>query len=95
MNAAKKEVMRDGEIDEAMGGNQEDETGKGGRNAPILYTAREAAAFCMISESNWYKLNRQGNVPKPVRIGTMYRWRKSDLVDWVAAGCPRDWESVE
>ncbi len=77
------------------GGNREGEVRQGGKPAPILYTTKEAAAFCMISESNWYKLNRNGHVPKPIRIGTMYRWRKSDLVAWVAAGCPRDWNEGE
>ena len=82
-------MMDNDEVDETAGGNQ----GKGKRIAPILYTTKEAAAFCMISESNWYKLNRKGYIPKPVRIGTMYRWRKNDLVDWVAAGCPKDWNN--
>ncbi len=83
--------MDNDETGEALGGNQGEER----RIVPILYTTREAAAFCMISESNWYKLNRNGYVPKPIRIGTMYRWRKSDLVDWVAAGCPKGWNSGE
>lgn len=60
-------------------------------DAPILLTAKEAAAFCMLSESYFYKLHRKGHVPKSLRIGTMHRWRKRDLVDWVAAGCPQDW----
>lgn len=81
--------------DDAVGGNQDGGERKPEKIVPILYTTREAAAFCMISESNWYKLNRNGHVPKPVRIGTMYRWRKSDLVEWVAAGCPRDWNGRE
>lgn len=69
-------------------GNQE-----GGRSKalPILFTTKEAAAFCMISESSFYKLNKKRMVPKPLRIGTMYRWRKNDLVSWVEAGCPKNW----
>ena len=81
--------------DDAIGGEQDGGERKAEKIVPILYTTREAAAFCMISDSNWYKLNRNGHVPKPVRIGTMYRWRKSDLVEWVAAGCPRDWNGRE
>lgn len=83
--------MDDREDAGRLGGNQQEEQREIGKVAPILFTTREAAAFCMISESNWYKLNRNGYVPKAVRIGTMYRWRKSDLMDWVAAGCPKNW----
>lgn len=81
--------MRNDGNDGAADDNREGNGRKAEKIVPILYTAREAAAFCMISESNWYKLNRKGYIPRPVRIGTMYRWRKNDLVDWVAAGCPR------
>lgn len=87
--------MKNHENNGDAGGNPGEEQRKSEMIVPILYTTREAAAFCMISESNWYKLNRNGYVPKPIRIGTMYRWRKSDLVDWVAAGCPKNWNSQE
>ena len=60
-------------------------------NVPILLNAREAAALCTMSESYFYRLNRKGLVPKPVRAGNMRRWRRSDLARWVAAGCPKDW----
>ena len=58
---------------------------------PMLLNAREAATLCAMSESYFYRLNRKGLVPKPVRAGNMRRWRRSDLARWVAAGCPKDW----
>jgi predicted DNA-binding transcriptional regulator AlpA len=62
---------------------------------PILLKAKEAAALCMMSDSYFYRLNRNGLVPKPVRAGNARRWRRSDLAKWVAAGCPKNWNRGE
>ena len=53
-----------------------------------LVDVNEAARLCMISASMFYKLNAAGKTPKPVRLGKLLRWRKSELLDWIKAGCP-------
>jgi predicted DNA-binding transcriptional regulator AlpA len=27
-------------------------------------------------------------MPAPVRLGGLVRWRRQELLDWLAAGCP-------
>lgn len=29
-----------------------------------------------------------GKIPQPIRIGSRPRWRRSDILDWINAGCP-------
>jgi len=60
-------------------------------DAPMLLNVKEAAALCTVSESYFYKLHQKGFVPKAVCAGNVKRWRRSDLVAWVEAGCPKDW----
>jgi excisionase family DNA binding protein len=31
---------------------------------------------------------RLGLLPKPLRIGRQFRWLRSTIDDWIAAGCP-------
>ncbi|MCD8141537.1 MAG: hypothetical protein LUE17_17520 [Planctomycetaceae bacterium] len=53
-----------------------------------LVDVNEAARLCMISASMFYKLNAAGKTPLPVHLGKLLRWRKIELLDWIAAGCP-------
>jgi excisionase family DNA binding protein len=68
------------------------------REAPVnreggspLADAEEAARVCSISESMLYKLNAAGKMPAPVRIGSLLRWKRRELLEWIEAGCPEDW----
>ncbi len=63
---------------------------RGTDDVPILLTAKEAAALCMMSDSYFYRLTRKGLAPEPVRAGNVRRWRRSDLAQWVAEGCPKN-----
>ncbi len=56
-----------------------------------LVDVNEAARLCMISVSMFYKLNAAGKTPHPVRLGKLLRWRKNELLDWIEAGCRKDW----
>ncbi len=53
-----------------------------------LVDAKEAARLCSISESMLYKLNAAGKIPAPVRIGSLLRWKRRELLEWIEAGCP-------
>ncbi len=55
-----------------------------------LVGAKEAARLCSISESMLYTLNRAGKMPPPIRIGTLLRWKRRELLEWIEAGCPGD-----
>lgn len=30
-----------------------------------------------------------GLMPRPIRLGGLIRWRRSDILEWIQAGCPR------
>lgn len=41
-----------------------------------------------------YRLSDAGKIPRPVKVGSLNRWRrvtgdpKTGIEDWIAAGCP-------
>jgi predicted DNA-binding transcriptional regulator AlpA len=54
-----------------------------------LLSADEAATFCGMSRASWDRLRSADKVPAPVRPGGgLIRWRRADLVQWIADGCP-------
>ncbi len=57
--------------------------------SPLL-DAREAARLCRISLPMLYKLNAEGKMPPPIRIGKLMRWRRKEVVVWIEQGCPED-----
>lgn len=63
----------------------------------MLVDAREAAAICSMSRAAWYKHLSAGKIPRPVKIGSLARWRKDELAAWIAAGCPArtKWDAMD
>ena len=53
----------------------------------LLIDAKEAAWMCGVSLSTWYNLVAAGKTPAPVRLGCSVKWRKGELMGWIAAGC--------
>jgi excisionase family DNA binding protein len=35
-----------------------------------------------------YRLADAGRMPRPVKLGTLVRWRRAELEAWIDAGCP-------
>ena len=54
----------------------------------LLIDARAAWTLCGLSKSSWYKNLSCGRIPRPVKIGGALRWRRRELEEWIAAGCP-------
>lgn len=50
--------------------------------------AQETAAMIGIGEATLWRLNSQGRIPAPVRLGRRTLWRVREIEDWLAAGCP-------
>lgn len=62
--------------------------------------APDAARLLGISTSAFYDLDSRGLVPTAVTLGdgkTLRRWRRSELIAWLAAGAPARarWEMIK
>ena len=56
--------------------------------AAQLLDVRAVAALLDCSPRHVYRLSDAGRMPAPIRLGALVRWRRSELTDWLAAGCP-------
>lgn len=54
----------------------------------LLISDRELAGLLGCSRALVWRLNSAGQVPEPVHIGGLTRWRKAEIESWVAAGAP-------
>ena len=60
-----------------------------------LLTAAEAAEVAGVAKRSWWRYVSSGKAPTPVRLGGAVRWRRSELAEWIQAGCPRVRKAVE
>ena len=62
---------------------------------PLFLKAAGAAKLCCRSEGSWWGLNRQEKTPASFKMGGSTLWMRSELLQWVAAGCPdrATWEA--
>jgi len=60
-----------------------------------LLTAKESAEMAGVAKRSWWRYVSSGKAPAPVRLGGVVRWRKSELAEWIAAGCPRVRKEVQ
>ncbi len=64
------------------------------REGTLLLSADSAAELCGMSQRTWRRWDSAGLIPSPVRIGRTTRWRRVEVLAWIAAKCPRrqEWE---
>ena len=55
---------------------------------PLLLDAAAVGQALGVSVRTIRRLDLQGRLPRPVRIGRAVRWRRTELVAWVIRGCP-------
>ncbi len=62
---------------------------------PLLVGSELAGRLCGVSGRTWTRMAAASEVPHPVRLGRLRRWRVDELKRWVSAGCPSQarWES--
>jgi excisionase family DNA binding protein len=53
-----------------------------------LLDVRAVAALLRCSARHVYRMADAARMPAPVRLGALVRWRRQELLDWLAAGCP-------
>jgi predicted DNA-binding transcriptional regulator AlpA len=54
-----------------------------------LLDAEGAATFIGVSRATWDRMRSAGLVPAPVTLnrGSIIRWRRAALLDWIEDGC--------
>jgi excisionase family DNA binding protein len=55
--------------------------------AAALLDVRGVAALLDCSQRHIYRMSDAGQMPAPVRLGALVRWRRQDLDAWLAGGC--------
>ena len=53
-----------------------------------LVSAEEAAIMCGMSKSAFIRLSNSGKAPAGIKLERLRRWRKREILAWIAAGCP-------
>ncbi len=55
------------------------------------------AKYLNISRAQVFVLSRRGRIPRPVYVGSLPRWARTEIDAWLAAGAPtrRDWELIK
>jgi excisionase family DNA binding protein len=53
-----------------------------------LLDVASVAELCGCSSRTVRRLSDAGKMPRPVKLGSLVRWRRSELQAWIDAGCP-------
>jgi len=56
--------------------------------AELLDVRAVAALLGGCSVRHVYRMADAGRMPRPIKLGALVRWRRAELLDWLAAGCP-------
>ncbi len=58
-------------------------------NLNELRTADEVAKMCGMSKSTFLRLSNSGIAPASIKLERLRRWRRQEILAWIAAGCTR------
>ena len=56
--------------------------------AELLDVRAVAAPLGGCSTRHLYRLADAGRMPRPIKLGTLIRWRRAELMRWIAEDCP-------
>jgi len=64
-----------------------------GRKAPTgdsaaMYTVRDVARQLQCSTRHIHRLVDAGRMPRPIRLGSLVRWRRADIENWIDQNRP-------
>lgn len=54
-----------------------------------LLTVDEVAAFLSCSTRHVRRMADSGEMPRPIKLGSLIRWRRNEVDAWLQDGCPR------
>lgn len=57
-------------------------------NEPLMFDTRDVAQLLKCSDRHVTNLRRTGRMPPAVKLGTIVRWPRRVILDWIDAGCP-------
>lgn len=52
-----------------------------------LLDVQQVAAMLSCSTRHVYRLADGGRMPRPMKLGSLCRWSKNAIDDWIAGGC--------
>ncbi len=53
-----------------------------------LLDVRAVAKLLACSQRHIYRLTDAGRMPEPIKLGTLVRWSRNEIDEWIHAGCP-------
>lgn len=54
-----------------------------------LLDVEQVASLLRCSTRHVYRLADVGRMPRSIKLGSLVRWRRGEVLDWIAAGCPK------
>jgi predicted DNA-binding transcriptional regulator AlpA len=58
------------------------------RVGPVVVTARQLAIMLQVSKRTLWRMRSAGQLPSPMRVGGIVRWRLDEIQKWITEGCP-------
>ncbi len=58
-----------------------------GPDVSSLLDVEEVAALLRCSTRHVYRLADSGKMPRPIKLGSLVRWNRAAIDDWIAGGC--------
>ena len=67
---------------------------KSGTNQAELMAVGQLAKRLRVSVRHVYRMNKNGLIPRPLKIGACNRWREDEISEWMKAAAPvrAEWE---
>ena len=55
---------------------------------PAMFGIRDVAKLLQCSDRHVTNMWKTDRMPPPVKLGTLVRWPRRTIEDWIEAGCP-------
>jgi excisionase family DNA binding protein len=55
----------------------------------ILLDVKTVARLLSCSSRHVWRMADSGDMPRPVKLGSLCRWSRQSIDDWISKGCPR------
>ncbi|HXG12413.1 MAG TPA: helix-turn-helix domain-containing protein [Gemmataceae bacterium] len=56
--------------------------------SPLLVDVKQLAQMLNVSPATLWRMRAAGQLPQPVHLGRLARWRMADIQKWLDSGCP-------